>query len=168
MSVTREEWSSALLSRVGGTRRPVPLRNVVERVAAVLHGSELVFVDNALQGQSAVSGRITVFTDEVVAVVDVDGVASSNGSTPNPDQGTAAVVFVPRSALVRMDVRPDPDSPYVNSGDAWSSRDARGGWPHGARAELVYAGLDGRVVLPSEDPVGFDSLLPSLVRDLSR
>jgi hypothetical protein len=63
-----------------GSAGPAALRpcgNVVERVAAVLHGSELVFVDNALHDEDGVSGRITVFTDTIVAVINVVGVAPS-------------------------------------------------------------------------------------------
>lgn len=124
MTDSREQWTQELNARIGRSRRPAPLRNVVERVAAVLHGSELAFVDNALHKEDGVSGRIAVFTDTVVAVIDVAGVAPSFAHAPRSDQGTTTVVFLPRSALTRIALRQDPAAPYINSGDAWATQDA--------------------------------------------
>ncbi len=99
MTDRREQWTQELNARIGRSRRPAPLRNVVERVAAVLHGSELAFVDNALHEEDGVSGRIAVFTDTIVAVIDVAGVAPSFAHAPRSDQGTTTVPHGGRLAL---------------------------------------------------------------------
>lgn len=168
MTDSREQWTQELNARIGRSRRPAPLRNVVERVAAVLHGSELAFVDNALHEEDGVSGRIAVFTDTIVAVIDVAGVAPSFAHAPRSDQGTTTVVFLPRSALTRIELRQDPAAPYINSGDAWATQDARDGWPHGGRLALHYDGMDTPLVLPSDDADSFAVLVPGLVGDLGR
>ncbi len=76
----REQWTKDLNARVSRSRRPRPLRNVLERVVAVLAGQEVEYVDNNLlddDRRGGISGRITVFTPDVLAIVDVAGAAAN-------------------------------------------------------------------------------------------
>jgi hypothetical protein len=170
-SEDREQGMKALNARVSRSRRPRPLRNVLERVAAVLAGQEVLYVDNDLRDDDVgggISGRITVFTNDVVAIVNVAGAAANVSLGASLDQGTAKVTFLPRASLAALEIPPN-DGTYPNSGEAWSTEAARNAWPHGGVMHLRYNGLSEPLVLPAGDSgEDFHALLPSLVTDLSR
>ncbi len=88
------------------------------------------------------------------------------GIVDGPAQGTTVVSFVPRSALVRIDMVPGDG--HQNSGAAWAADEARGAWPYAGEVSLVYAGLPGTVVLPSSDTDPFARFVPSPLDDLAR
>lgn len=165
----REVWTADVWRRLQQARRPAPMRNVVERMSAVLAPDPVRFVDNGLEegleGRGA-SGRICVFTDRFVAVADAVGIGSLHAGGTAASQGAVRVVFIPRAALERIEIVPG-EPPYVNSGEAWATEQAYRGWPWGGQAALRYRGLDGPVLLPSADPDGFGELLPGLLDDLA-
>lgn len=169
MADGREAWTKDVWDRLQQSRRPAPARHVIERFAAVLFPDRVVHVDNRLADDDdgrAISGRICVYTERFLGLADLAGVASMTGIVSTPAQGTTVVSFVPRSALVRIDVVPGDG--HVNSGAAWAADEARGGWPYAGEVSLVYDGLPGAIVLPSSDTDAFGRFVPSLVDDLSR
>lgn len=156
--------------RLQQSRRPAPTRHVIERFAAVLFPDPVVHVDNRLGDDHdgrAISGRICVYTARFLGVADLAGVASMSGIVGRTfAQGTTLISFVPRSALVRIDMVPGDG--HVNSGAAWATDEARGAWPHAGEVSLVYECLPGTVVLPSSDAEPFGRFVPSLLDDLAR
>jgi hypothetical protein len=100
-----EQWMEELLDRAQTVVSPRPPRNVLERVGAVLRGQTIRYVDPDLSGDMSddlISGRICVFTDSFLAVVDVEGVPTSYVNVePGSNTGRVSVEFVARSTLAR-------------------------------------------------------------------
>lgn len=165
----REAWTQQVWRGLQQSGRPAPLRNVVERMSAVLAPDPVQFVDNGLAETGpggASSGRICVFTERFVAVADADGVATLSGSVRATSTGAVKVRVVARSSLAGIAVVPG-ERPQVNSSEAWTSREARDGWPWDAQVSVEYPGLETPVLLPSGDPAGFGDLLPALLDNLA-
>lgn len=164
---TRDAWTRDAWTRAEAGGRPAPVRNVIERLSAVLAPDPIVYVDNALAEDKAtrgLTGRLCVFTERLVAVADAVSVAPKHGHGGS-DGATVAVVFAARSSLVRIEMAPGPGG--VNSAGAWSGEDARDGWPWAGQVGLVYADLSiGPLLLPTTGHDAFQAFLPRLLDDL--
>lgn len=164
----REKWTKDLSGRLQNTRRPAPVRHVFERIAALLHGDELIFTDNGLAHDGDnLKGRITVFTERFVAVADVDGVASMQGVLSGPaERGTVTVRVIPRTSLEQLSIAPEAEH-RINSAAAWLAEEARDGWPYAGRLGLRYAALPELLLIPSDPGTDIQPLLPKLMEDLA-
>ncbi len=164
---TRESWTREGWRRAQAGGRPAPVRNLIDRLSAVLAPDPVVHVDNGLEEDRAargLTGRICVFTERFVAVVDSIGVAPMNGHG-GTDGGTVTVSFAARTSLARIEMAPGPGA--VNTAGTWSGEDARDGWPWAGRIGLVYPDLDvGVLLLPSAEQDVFAAFLPRLLDDL--
>lgn len=164
----REKWIKDLSERLQSSGRPAPVRHVFERIAALLHGDELMFTDNGLANDGDnLKGRITVFTKRFVAVADVDGVASMQGVLGGRvDRGTVTVQVVSRASLEQLSIAPEAEQ-RINSAAAWSAEEARDSWPYAGRLGLRYAAMRDLLLIPSHTGADIEPLLPSLVEDLA-
>jgi hypothetical protein len=166
---TRDAWTRDVWTRAEAGGRPSPVRNVIDRLSAVLAPDPVVHVDNGLADDRTargLTGRLCVFTERFVAVADAVGVAPKHGQG-STGGGTVTVVVAARTSLVRIDMAPGPGG--VNTAGAWSGEDARDRWPSASQVGLVYAGLGtGPLLLPTADQDTFAAFLPRLVDDLGR
>lgn len=168
----RERWMQDLLERAQTVYSPQPPRHVLERVGALLYTQPIRYVDPDLRGNMGddlLTGRICVFTDDFLAVLDVEGVpASFPGSDSDASTGRITVEFVPRSSLARVTIEGDGTS-FLNSAAAWSRQLEDDPWPgQDARVDLHYPGLAAPVTVPSHFREPFGAFLPSLLGDLRR
>lgn len=167
MSDKHENWMRDLTQRLSG-HKEAPVRNVMQRLGAVLHFDPVVFADNGLarQGSQGLRGRVTIITERFVAVAEAVDVAPMKGGGPVAESGQVNVQVVPRHALtaIRLEQR---QSEAINTGAVWSSESARSGWPQGSELTLQYVGLDQPVQVPANSNANVDELVPLLLGDLA-
>lgn len=166
----RASWSADLLARIRAVAGYPPASHVAFRISNVLAPLPVRFVNVDLKADtsddaSGFSGRIVVFTDELVAVADLTSIPAVDTWDEAERAGVVRVRVLGRSALVRMDIRPGDDATEDNAiwEDGWR------GWPARAQMQLVYDGLDEPITVPHRRAAAsFRDFVPSLAEDLAR
>lgn len=174
------EWAGELSTAIGeaDNRNVRPARHVLARLTALLYPHEFRHVDVDLKADDArpmrVSGTITVFTDQLVAVTSVnDMLAMPTGAhqTEVHQPTDVEVTVVPRSRLQRVSmVQTGTDWADHNTSIDWQSNAGDlNEWPFTGRVSLFYDGLAEPVVVPSgrnRNTDLFQRFLPKLMADL--
>lgn len=162
------KWLDELADRVQTVVSAPPPRHVLARVAAVLHSTPIRYVDSDLRGdEHGLTGRFCVFTDTLLAVIDLDKVLPDYADAgPAMPTGSVVVEFLRRATLSRLTIAADGES-AANSPDAWDRGESAQDWPSYCGAiDLHYPGLPVLVTVPQHQREPFGPFLPSLVTDL--
>ena len=98
-----EQWGARVSQLMANSGVSVH-RHVVDRLAVLLGLAEVVWVDGHLTDENmSVSGQVLVFTDSVVAIVDlVDEMRSHDSLSGGPLNGATDVTVVPRRAMTEV------------------------------------------------------------------
>lgn len=159
------------INEVSGVLVPSHVSN---RLALLSGGQAVQYVDAPLvREREAVSGPVHVFTEDLLVVARLDGVATQAGRDEAwPGEVTTHVV--PRHSLLAMHIEAGLGHENRNHNTLWSGRETLR-WPNYGEIELRYRDLPNPVVLgaPSAEIYGLgtsplDGFLDSLVRDLHR
>lgn len=162
------EWARALQDRISrDSQAGAPQLHVAMRLATVLLGTDVQYVQVDLHGSSVngLTGSITVFTDNTVAIATLDDTMST--ATGYTSEGASVVVSIfSRSSLRMIELPREIDGKNVNLDGVWSIRDGETGWPWRAVLQLRYP--DHVVTLTDKSGRGgLADFLPSLLQDLA-
>ncbi len=173
----QQKWAGDLAKRIE-TAGDIPVRppqHILARLAALLPLTVVEHVDvdfKATENESRmrVDGTITLFTDKLVAMVAVRGMApmGAGGGDRTIHESTGVdITVVPRSGLLNVamveDVTP---SQARNDSGSWQAASETGDWPYSGRLTLTYKGLPKPVVLPSGRNISeFEAFLPGLLEN---
>ena len=97
-----------------------PAKHATVRAAMLLQGEEIVHVDGHLprtDGADSINGRVVVFTDKSICIIDLAGVASMRAF--GADQaGVVNTTVLDRRALKRIEIlqAAEGDNAHINSG----------------------------------------------------
>lgn len=167
-----EEWVSKMS---GVLKNKAPGRHVFDRLATLLCYEDVVWVDGEIKDVvGGFTGSFSVFTETLVAVVDIRNEPHSRGEGfTRVGESNCEVSVLARRSLQHINLAQDEENPRINSRPVWDRRredgQLRDGWPWEAPLVLTYADgsritVSGRV---SEDAeANLSDLMPSLLRDL--
>lgn len=154
--------------------------HLYRRVAALISGQEVKYVAGSAQPvkRGGTTGWLAVFTDSLVVDVRFQDAADPprilRGFSGNEvDPGTADVVLIPRSRLMSLELRQEPDAAgyTVNDRTVWNeygSNSLNGAsWPDSAPVTLRYEGRDEPLMVWPREKVDFVAFVASLVADLT-
>ena len=159
------------INEVSGVLVPSHVSN---RLALLSGGQPVQYVDAPLvRDRGVVSGPVRVFTEDLMVVARLEGVATQAGRDEAwPGEVTTHVV--PRHSLVAMHIEAGRGHENRNDNTLWSGRETLR-WPNYGEIELRYRDLPDPVILgaPSAEIYGLgtsplDGFLDSLVADLHR
>lgn len=170
-----EQWVQQLSSLMSYSYVSVH-RHIADRLAALLSLEEVVWVDGDLkEGNFNVSGVLAVFTDSVVAIVELTDELRGQDSLSGRPLGTTDVLVLPRRALARVSLPGGSPADRVNDAYTWSrftpdGRRNNEGWPSSSSAPVdLHFGdsvvrVNGAVGSGRE---GFSAFMASIMRDLA-
>ena len=170
-----EQWVIRLGELMSGSHVSVH-RHVADRLATVLGRQEVIWVDGHLTDEDmSVSGQLLVFTESVMAIVDLADEMRNHDHLGGPLKGATDVTLVPRGALSEVRLSSDEPGGRQHSAYAWSritpdGRPNNEGWPrHSAPVDLHYGDRMVTVnVRIGEGRDGFDAFMASLLTDLGK
>lgn len=157
-------WARELVARLdvgAGVQLP---GHVAARLGAVLMPSPIAWVSGALSADTTgtVSGVVHVFTDELLAVAHLEGIARRDQWDESDYIGRVDLAVYGRDRL-REIVLPAGDE---QANAVW--RDGFDNWPFRQHLTLRYDGLDDISVDPSRDRAAFTQFIAGLRLDLRR
>ncbi|MCU1607224.1 MAG: hypothetical protein JWP46_3689 [Modestobacter sp.] len=174
-------WARELLNEIGPVwhRLTLPL-HVAARVAALLHGETLRFVDSTIDIDEdlAAHGQVIVWTDRHVAAVrlirvGLDDPTDARSPAEKYEYADVTVTVLPRSALRKVVIEgpgPAVREVSINSGSVWQGAPGSTdwSWPPLGQLSLYYKGFEGRLLVPAKGraSAGFDVLVDELMADL--
>jgi hypothetical protein len=162
-------WAIILRDRLADRRVP---EHVLNRVAVLLHRQPLEFVDaHITQEIGVVDGKLTVFTQDLLALVTLAGIKRSRPMLDEAPAGAVEVVVVPRRTLRKLTIPPAGED-WANYNGGWEMGPEELSWPAYGQVRLTYEGLSEDVVLggPHGDVRELNplaELIPRLVEDLA-
>ena len=167
----RENWAKKLTDAIEARLYQRPAKHATVRAAMLLQGEEIVHVDGHLprtDGADSINGRVVVFTDKSICIIDLAGVASMRAF--GADQaGVVNTTVLDRRALKRIEIlqAAEGDNAHINSGINWVPRDGfegdRDQWHWNCRLTLTFNGYTNPVELGAED---LPTFLPGLLENL--
>ncbi|USQ76814.1 hypothetical protein [Ornithinimicrobium cryptoxanthini] len=152
-----------------------PGRHVWDRLARLLQYAEVKWVDGELLDASMrLNGTLLVFTDLIVAIVELKDEERRHDHGLAREEGVTNVQLVPRSGLEKIDVLASETDRYTNAKWRWLRLGEHGtlhdDWPMVAPITLRYrGGVTLTVNGPLRDLGGADmsDFMETLLRDLA-